>query len=155
MKIYRLYLLVLFLFASSKAFAQTKPATAASKPAGTVQSKPSFTSASDSLKFAINDFKSSMNNLFGGRKDTIALIISNVDYDDANLEGLKENLKKLKTAKLLGMQYKASVAKIELSFKGKSIDLWDQLPPESKKAFKIIEANDNSLMLENKALVKQ
>lgn len=144
-----LYLFILLLL-TVKAATQTKPVTATPAKAGPTQAKPTFSSASDSLKFAINDFKSSMNTLFGSKKDTIAFVISNVDYDDANLESLKDNLKKLKGVKLLGMQYKAAVAKIDLSYKGKPTDLWDELPAETRKPFKLVEATDNNLLLTNR-----
>jgi hypothetical protein len=152
MKMYCLYLFLLLIFAEHLS-AQTKPTSTAPQKAN-AQAKPSFTNASDSLKFAINDFKSSMNNLFGSKKDTIALVISGVEYDDPNLEVLKDNLKKLKGAKFIGMQFKAAVAKIELAYKGKPTELWDELPVEIRKAFKIVEVTDNNLMLANRAEVK-
>lgn len=120
-------------------------APAAAKP------KPTFTSASDSLKFAIRDFRSSMNNLFGSKKDTVALIISNVEYDDPGLELLKEDIKKLKGAKFLGMQFKSSIARLDISYKGKPTELWDILPEETRKSFKIVEANETNLLLASRA----
>jgi hypothetical protein len=175
MKMYHLYFIQLLLCLSLTVHAQTKSASTVNtqtKPVSTVatqtktstsantasrpvssQARPSFSSASDSIKYAINDFKSSVNNLFGSKKDTIDLVISNVEYDDAGLEGLKENVKKIKGARFLGMQFKASVAKIELSFKGKPTELWDQLPADIRKPFKILEVTDNNLILSNR--VKQ
>jgi hypothetical protein len=111
------------------------------------QKQPTMSQAADSLKFAMDDFKKSMNSLFGSKKDTIQIFISDVDYDDANLTLLKESLKKIKGGKFVNMQYKASNAVLEVSYKGNSTELWDQLPSDSKKAFKIIEANDNSMTL--------
>jgi hypothetical protein len=103
--------------------------------------------AADSIKYAVNDFKKSMNSLFGNKKDTIQIFISDVDYDDANLSALKESLKKIKGGKFVTMQYKASNAVLEVSYKGSSTELWDQIPVDSRKAFKIIEANDYNMTL--------
>lgn len=47
----------------------------------------------------------------------------------------------------MNMQYKSSNAVLEVSYKGSSAELWDQIPADSKKAFKIVEANDNNMTL--------
>jgi hypothetical protein len=111
------------------------------------QSQVTLSQATDSLKTAVNDFKKSMNSIFGGKKDTIQIFVSDVEYDDANLSALKESLKKIKGGKFVGMQYKSAAAVLEISFKGNSTELWDELPADSKKGFKILEANDNNLTL--------
>jgi hypothetical protein len=48
------------------------------------------------------------------------------------------------------MQYKSASALLEVSFKGKATDLWDKLPVEAKASFKLLEAGDNNITLENK-----
>ena len=45
------------------------------------------------------------------------------------------------------MQYKSANAILEVSYKGKSTELWDQLPEDSKRAFRIVEMNDNNMTL--------
>lgn len=109
--------------------------------------KPTLTQATDSLKFAVNDFRKSMNSLFGSKKDTIQIFIADIDYDDASLSSLKESLKKIRGGKFVNMQYKTSNAILEVSYKGSSTQLWDQLPDDSKRAFKIVEMNDNNMTL--------
>jgi hypothetical protein len=153
MKIYHLYTVVLLLLLSSSINAQTKATnqvkTASQKP---VQNP--LTSASDSISMAVNDIKTSMNgvktsfnSLFAGKRDTISILIPNIDYDDANLALLKENLKKVKGVKAVLMQYKSATAILEIMFKGKSTALWDELPHESKEPFKLVEANENNITL--------
>lgn len=88
-----------------------------------------------------------MNSLFGSKKDTIQIYISDIEYDDAGLAALKESLKKIRGGKFVNMQYKSSNAILEVSYKGRSTELWDQLPDESKRAFKIVEMNDNNMTL--------
>jgi protein-disulfide isomerase len=161
MKVYTLYFtLAAFLFSpflhaqvvrdNSTQTNQAKSGTQTTnnKTATTNNQRPATLSqATDSLKMAVNDFKKSMNSIFGGKKDTIQILVSEVEYDDANLSLLKESLKKTKGGKFVGMQYKSSAAVLEVSFKGNSTELWDQLPADSKKGFKILEANDNNMTL--------
>jgi hypothetical protein len=77
-------------------------------------------------------------------------MIQNIEYDDNNLSVLKDYLKKTKGVKAVLMQYKAATALVEVMFKGKSTELWDELPKESKEPFKLIEANDNNITLQYK-----
>jgi hypothetical protein len=158
MKVYTLYFLCFVLLLSSTVNAQVNRNTStqsnqakSSSQAQTTQkttSKPvTMSQATDSIKFAVNDFKKSMNSIFGSKKDTIQIFISDIEYDDANLSLLKESLKKIKGGKFVTMQYKSSNAILEVSFKGSSTELWDQIPADSKKSFKIVEANDHDMTL--------
>jgi hypothetical protein len=143
MKLNNLYaLLFAFLLFSSASAQYSKPAPQ-SKPA---QQK-TLSEATDSLKMAANDIKTSFNSIFTNKRDTVAIMISNVEYDDAHVTTLKENLKKLKGVKNVLMQYKAETAILEISYKGKSSELWDKLPGDVKEPFKLIEADDNSIKL--------
>jgi hypothetical protein len=156
MKIYNLYAVALASIFSIAAVAQTK--TSQSKTASQTNSSanqakapaPSLSAQTDSLKMAVKDIKTSFNSLFGSKRDTIVIMISNIDYDDVNLATLKDNLKKLKGVKSVMMQYKSASALLEVSFKGKATDLWDKLPVEAKASFKLLEAGDNNITLENK-----
>jgi len=112
------------------------------------QQQPTLSSQTDSLKTAANDIKKSFNTLFNSKRDTIGIAITNVEYDDANLAQLKEQLKKVKGVRGVVMKYKFSSAVLEVSLNGKATDLWDKLPAETKTPFKIVEAGDNTLLLE-------
>jgi hypothetical protein len=149
MKVYILYFIVITLLFSLSVNAQTnrKNSTQSNQARGASQTtqtnthsqKPvTMSQATDSLKFAVTDFKKSMHSLFGGKKDTIEIFISDVEYDDANLSILKESLRKIKGGKFVNMQYKSSNAILEVSFKGSSTDLWDQIPSDSKKLLKLL-----------------
>lgn len=115
-----------------------------------VEQKQTMSSASDSLKLAINDAKTSFNTLFKGHRDTTTIMIPDIDYEDSNLNVLKESLKKLKGVKAMSMQYKSSAIFLKVPYKGKAADLWDQLPYPAKMPFKLVEANENSLVLKYK-----
>jgi hypothetical protein len=111
---------------------------------------PSLKSESDSLKMAINDAKSSFNTLFKSHRDTEAIMISNVDYEDPNLANLKESLRKLKGVKSVTEQYKSSNAVLKIPFKGRPTEMWDQLPAAVRAPFKLLEAGDNYISLKFK-----
>jgi hypothetical protein len=123
----------------------------ASKTGEIATAKPSMKSAADSIKWAISDAKSSFNTLFKSHKDTAAIAISNVEYEDSNLANLKECLKKLKGVKSISEEYKSSNAVLKIPYKGKPTDLWDQLPASVKAPFRLIEAGDNFISLKFKA----
>ena len=130
------------LLASTKSAAQTKTASTTKKT--------SFAQQTDSLKLALNNVKTSMNTIFKAKRDTVSIAVSGVDYDDANLSHLKDNLKKVKGVKSVAMQYKDSLALMKVCYKGKATDLWDNVPPDSKEQFKILEASDENLKLKSK-----
>ena len=155
MKRYTLYFLV-FILCSVQLFAQVNKssstqshqAKSSSQPTQKSTPKPvNMSQAADSIKYAVTDFKKSMNQLFGNKKDTIQIFIADVDYDDINLSALKESLKKIKGGKFVTMHYKASNAVLEVCYKGSSSELWDQIPVDSRKAFKITEASDYTMTL--------
>jgi hypothetical protein len=145
MKRYYLQLLIICFLVQPLVHGQTRTANQTYKPP-----PKTLSDRSDSLKMAFADVKTSLNSWFKSRRDTISILIQNIEYDDANLVTLKEYLKKSKGVKSVLMQYKSATAIMEVMFKGKSTDLWDELPHESKDPFKLLEANDNSLTLQYK-----
>ena len=157
MKIFNLYAMLLAGFLSMAASAQTKNAptktasqTSTSPNQAKAPAQKSLSAQTDSLKMTVNDIKTSFHSLFGSKRDTIAIMIPDIEYDDANLAVLKDNLKKLKGVKAVMMQFKSSSAVLEVSYKGKATELWDKLPAEARAPFKIVEAGDNNITLENK-----
>jgi hypothetical protein len=116
----------------------------------TVAAKPSMKTTADSIKLAVNDAKSSFNTLFKAHRDTEAIMISNVEYEDPNLANLKESLKKLKGVKTVSEEYKSSNAVLKVPFKGKPAEMWDQLPASVKAPFKLVEAGDNYITVKFK-----
>lgn len=152
MKFYYLHVIAFIVLIPSVVCSQVKSTNQQGKPVAQAN-KPStktFSNTSDSLKMALNDVKTSFNTLFKARRDTISIMIQNIEYDDNNLSVLKDYLKKTKGVKAVLMQYKAATALVEVMFKGKSTELWDELPKESKEPFKLIEANDNNITLQYK-----
>src|SRR6478672_10903573 len=135
MKCYCLYFTCFLLISiSSTAQSQTTKTNTSSASKTTQSTGPSGNQSlaikTDSLKMAMSDLKTSFNSIFGNKRDTISIYISNIEYDDNNLAILKDDLKKVKGVKAVNMQYRQSVALLDISFKGKSADLWDKLPTE-------------------------
>src|SRR6476659_2188662 len=136
MKMPRLYLALLAILFSLSVAAQNKTTTPNKQTTTTTNSQnntthkpqPTLSSQTDSLKMATDDLKKSFNTLFGGKRDTIVIAVANVEFDDSNLASLKEQIKKMKGVKGVGMQYKGSSAMLEVSYKGTATDLWDKLP---------------------------
>ena len=124
--------------------AQTKTA------ANTSSAKTTSNNSSDSLKQAVANLKTSFNTLFSGKKDTINITVTDVDYDDSDLTRLKENIKNIKGAKTVSEQYKSGNAIVKVLYKGTSTALWDELPADTRKPFKLTDASDNSISVKFK-----
>lgn len=77
-------------------------------------------------------------------------MVMNVDYDDSDLAQLKNCLKNYKGVKSLSAQYKSGNEIITVTYKDVSTSLWDNLPANIKKPFKLTEATDNILSLKLK-----
>lgn len=129
---------------------QTNPE---SLPQTTNNKKPKIPITADSLKQAVGQIKDAfgaLNKMLVSKRETLNIMISDIDYDNAGLSMLKEGLKKVKGVKSVQMNYKAPNAVLEVAFKGKATDVWDNLPSSSKSTFKLMEMNDNSIILKQK-----
>jgi hypothetical protein len=148
MKMHKIFTVALFLLFCSSAFAQAKTAAPAKTiSASSKTSKPSGNS-SDSFSNAVDNLKTSFGNVFGSKRDTVTITVANIDYDDSNLTALKENIKMIKDVKSVSMQYKSGAAKVFVLYKGVATDLWDKLPAEIKKPFKLTDAGNNNIALQ-------
>jgi hypothetical protein len=143
MKTYSAMAICLFFLLSTDSVAQVATKT----PQKSGPSKPS-----DSLTRALDNVKTSMNALFKGKRDTISLLVSGIEYDNTNLSTLRDDLKKLKGVKSVAFTYKDSSATMKIGYKGNATDLWDNLPPDIKGQFKILEAGNQNLNLKYKDL---
>jgi len=125
-------------------------ACAFAQVASTKTQKSGPSKSSDSLTRALNDVKTSMNALFKGKRDTITVLVSGIEYDDAHLSTLRDDLKKLKGVKSVALTYKDSSATMKIGYKGNATELWDNLPPGTKEPFKLLEAGNQNLHLKFK-----
>lgn len=138
---------LIFLIPFTAAVFSTANLGAQARPVSQRSPKPTMTNAADSLKMAMSDAKNSFNTLFKGHKDTTTITIAGIDYDDANLSVLKDDLKKMKGIKSVSTQFQSNTITLKVPFKGKPTDLWDNLPASAKTPFKVIEATDNNIVL--------
>lgn len=131
---------------------QTEPETAAP----VILEPPAIESPktrSDSLKMAIANIKNAFDaasKLFISKRDTMTIVIQDIDYDNINLLLLKEHIKKVKGVRSVVMNYNSSTAKLEVAFRGKPTDLWDNIHADVRMKFKLIEAGENNITLEHK-----
>ncbi|MDQ6757130.1 MAG: hypothetical protein M3004_09355 [Bacteroidota bacterium] len=133
---------------------QMDPNVAGNMPANGAQTTTATgMTRSDSLKMALNNMKSAFNNinkLFAGKRDTMTIIIPEIDYDNTSLNQLKETIKKVKGVRSVVMHYNASTATMEVAYKGKPTDVWDNVSADVKTKFKLVEAGDNNITLKYK-----
>ena len=94
------------LFISLQIQAQTRSPRQNQNSGKSAPPKETMSQAADSIKFSINDAKTSFHTLFKGHKDTTTITISGIDYDDPGLSSLKESLKKARGVKQFSMEYK-------------------------------------------------
>ncbi len=116
-------------------------------------SAPKGLSKGDSIKLAINNIKNAfgaMSKILAGKRDTATITISDIDYDNTNLSVLKENLKKVKGVKSVTMLYKSGSAIMEVAYRGKVMDIWDNLPLPSRSPFKLVDAGEHNILLKQK-----
>lgn len=110
-------------------------------------------SKSDSLKMILNKAKAAFTNiskLLVAKRDTMTIMIPEIDYDNSSLTELKESLKKMRGVISVVMHYNASTATIGVACKGKPNDIWDNVSADVKTKFKLMEAGDNNITLKYK-----
>ncbi|MBO9563687.1 MAG: hypothetical protein J7621_12975 [Niastella sp.] len=99
----------------------------------------------------INTAKSVINSLFGGKgknTPTVAFAIGGIDYSDANLDNLKTAINKVKGVKKVITNYKDGTATIVVPYKGSVTELWDAVSAKEKQLFKLMLAQENTIVLE-------
>lgn len=141
-------LFILFL-ATMHAVAQTKTGNKPVKPAAAKKDTATSQFSMNDLKkadSAMKNLKTTMATVFGGARNQITIQITGIEYDDENLSLLKEEIKKIKGVKDMGTAYKAGTAKIALSFKGGTDELWQAIPKEARQSFKLTEATGNTII---------
>jgi hypothetical protein len=98
---------------------------------------------SDSLVMAFANLKKA----FAVKRDTLTILVTGVEYDNASLSKLKESLKRIKSIKSVGMRYNDLTAVLELAGKGKAAEIWDFVPIDIRSKFQVLEASENNIKL--------
>ena len=106
--------------------------------------------AQDSLKQSFANLKNALvnvNKFFARNSDTMSIVVVDIDYDNSYLTQLKDGIKKLKNVRSVVMRYGGTTATMEIIYKGKPTDVWDNLAAAVKSAFKIAELGDKNIKL--------
>ena len=86
----------------------------------------------------------------GKKKKGITIEIPNVDYDDEAVGHLYEALQNAKGIKKLDKSFKSGNILVFANYKKGTDALWQQVPKEVRKQFKLVEINDQGILLQRK-----
>ena len=103
----------------------------------------------NSAKSIVNA-KNAIGSLFKSKKSSnqIVIAIAGIEFEDENLTVLKDGISKAKGVKSASAEYKSGTATIEISYKGKPSELWQDVSKDAKKSFKLVEMGDDNIILE-------
>jgi hypothetical protein len=84
-------------------------------------------------------------------KNQLNISIAGIEYDDAGFTKLKENIRNNKKVQDVKQSFSQNTAKLSLTYSGDATALWDEIPADLKKPFKIntIESNRIDLQLKS------
>ena len=142
-----------FVIISSKSMIAQEPSNNSLPEQGVVESAPAQMTAQDSLKQSISQIKNAftdINKLLARKRDTMSIVVSDIDYDNINLAQLKDNLKKVKGVRSVDIKFNGTTATMEIAYKGEATNVWDSLPVTTKSAFKVSEIGDKNIKLSYK-----
>ncbi len=80
----------------------------------------------------------------------VNLSISDMEYEDDNLELLCNSLKSIPGVTEINKNYKNNTVGIGIKSKLTALSIWDAVPKNIRKLFKMIESNDNAMLLKYK-----
>ena len=106
-------------------------------------------------KETFNELKGTIESLFGSGagkngKSVISIHIPSVDYDNENLNQMYGQLVKVKGVKKPSKNFKNGSVSIQASYKNGADDLWQSIPFEARKGFKLLEISDDTILLKLK-----
>jgi len=90
-----------------------------------------------------------------GVKTQLRISVSDIEYDDASFTKLKLNIKSNKKVQDFKQSFSQNTGTLTLAYAGDATALWDEIPADLKKPFKIttIESNRIDLQAKNSAVV--
>lgn len=101
---------------------------------------------------AITNAKNTMKALLGGGKSKEAnlIAIAGIEYGNPDLDLLKTAIKNVKGVKNVVSNYKDGTVTITIKSKDNTTEIWDKIPQADKSLFKIVQAEEKSIILEYK-----
>ena len=88
-----------------------------------------------------------------GAKTQLNISVAGIEYDDASFIKLKLNIKSNKKVQDLKQSFSQNTAKLTLTYTGEATELWDEIPADLKKPFKITAIESNHIDLQSKNTV--
>jgi hypothetical protein len=108
------------------------------------------------------NLKSTITSLFGGKKEkkkadstgvvpgeSVHFNITNVDYN--TLKKLEDNVKTVKGVKGTTKKFNPGGSTLDVTFKGKSDEVWDAIPETIRNLFELQDLDDSTITLDMKA----
>ena len=146
-------LLCIDLKAQNQQTAQAKPNTQNNKTMSKLNQTDSTVKRAaysvNSSAETFSDVKKQFKALFpANHANQINIMITGIDYEDQNLVLLKSEMSKIKGVKALTTGYKSGAATLTMEYKRTPTQLWDALPENPKSSFKMVDAEDNSIILD-------
>jgi len=86
-----------------------------------------------------------------GTKKQVSIAVAGIDYDDAGFTKLKEGIKNNKKVQDVTQSFSQNTAHLSLTYTGDATALWDELPADLKKPFKITTIESNRIELQLKS----
>jgi len=86
-----------------------------------------------------------------GTKTQLIISVAGIEYDDAGFTKLKESIRNNKKAQDVKQSFSQNTAKLSLTYSGDAIALWDEIPSDLKKPFKITTIESNRIDLQLKS----
>ena len=102
---------------------------------------------------SITNAKNTLKTLLGGgkTKDANIFAIAGIEYENEDLELLKNAIKSVKNVKDVVTNYKDGTVTITIKSKSNATEIWDKIPQNQKLKFKLLQSDEKSVILEYKA----
>lgn len=119
----------------------------------------SIKNTNQSVKSTVDNSKetiATIGSLFGSKKnkenkkkkDIVAITVQQVNYDTDQLNSLYNTLKKSKGVKNPIKKFSNGTALITVNYKETADMLWQNIPKQERKSFKMIEISDNNIIVQ-------
>lgn len=103
-------------------------------------------------KSTVNDLKETIGSIFPRKnkdklKRVITIQITQITYGNLHLNNLYNYISKSKGVKKPSKKFENGTALINVNYKKSADDLWQNVPENLRKSFKIVKMNENNIFL--------
>jgi flagellum-specific peptidoglycan hydrolase FlgJ len=125
------------------------------------ENKSEIAKTSDKVKQTSNETKDAVQttketlkdigSIFKSKKDktkqTVLIVVNNIEYGNTNLNVLQKSVKTSKSVKNITKKYQNNTATFLVEYKKSADELWQTLPEKVVNNFKIIAIEENSISI--------